>query len=265
MNKIIYLQELKEWNGNASFYSIEDKFPFQKIIHQEILEKSGLTSKHKIILDAGCGPGHLTRFLKHKTKSKIIGSDFAPEMIKIAKSKGTEMTYICESSNHLSFPNQSFDAIIAYGHLHHLKAQGLLVESINEFYRILKPNGIMCTIDRPNTRLASLTEKLISVIKNTFTALKGKYSACSTTNEVAIDQEDIQAIIKQGFLLIRKDFLYSLPYKILIVAANFIYYAFGERFSVVFQKITFPLANFSEKRLTSSLLSLENCLIFQKK
>lgn len=44
----------------------------------------------KSVLDIGCGPGHYAFELARRGAKKVVGIDFAPEMIKIAKRKAKE-------------------------------------------------------------------------------------------------------------------------------------------------------------------------------
>lgn len=41
--------------------------------------------ENESVLDAGCGPGHLTKRIREKTNGRVVGIDASPEMIKSAK------------------------------------------------------------------------------------------------------------------------------------------------------------------------------------
>lgn len=264
MKKTIYNQELDEWNLNSAYYEFEGKLPHRQIIYQEILQKSGLSSQHQQILDVGCGAGHVTSFIQNKTKSQIVGVDFSPAMIRTAKKLYPEIDFICSSTDKLPFEGNTQDALLAASLLHHLKVQGLLEKSVAEFFRVLKPDGIFCAIDRQDTILSNLLEKIFSILRKAFKLLKKNQPGSGSSHEVAISQKDINLIAGQGFLLIQKAPVCSLPYKILAVITNFFLYTWGERSAVLFQKITLPLALFSEKHLNSDWFSTDRCLVFKK-
>lgn len=264
MNKEIYQQEWQEWNLNALHYTQERALPFQEIIHQEIWQKSGLNPSFRKILDVGCGAGHLTAYLKIKTDSQIIGVDFSPEMIKNCQRQYPHIKFLKAGAEKLPFPEKSFDAVLCASLLHHLKPEGLLEPAAEEFYRVLKPNGILCAIDRQDTYLNRCLEKIYWIIKKFISLLKKNLSFSGTAHEAALSSRDISLFQKKGFLLIDQKPLCSFFYKNLGVIANFIWYLFGLRPAVFFQKLVFPLALFSEKYLNSNWFSTDQCLVFRK-
>lgn len=264
MNQKIYQQELLEWNRNALHYEFEEKLPFLKIYHQQIFKKKEIPKKYQKILDIGCGVGHFTNHLQQNSGSQIIGVDYAQEMIRVARKRYPKIKFVCAPAEKLPFKDNSFDAIVAVSLLHHLKAQGLLDQGVKEIFRVLKPEGLFCGIDRQDRLLANLLEAFIDRIKNLFKIFKKNQSFSGTAHEMAINKDDIAKITNLGFFLTHQSYLSSLPYKILAVITNFILYAGGQKPAILFQKLTFPLAFFCENRLNFSWFCTDRCLVFKK-
>lgn len=104
------------------------------------------------VLDVGCGTGTLTLLAKDQVgaQGRVYGIDAAPEMIKVAQDKASaqkrEVIFQTEAIEAMSFPNDTFDAVLSSAMFHHLppnlKRQGLA-----EIYRVLKPGGRLLIVD----------------------------------------------------------------------------------------------------------------------
>ncbi len=76
--------------------------------------------KGKTVLDIGCGPGHYSVALAGKGASYVVGIDFAPAMIDLARSRAAEAgvaeicEFVCEDFMTYEF-GQTFDYSIAMG------------------------------------------------------------------------------------------------------------------------------------------------------
>ncbi len=101
------------------------------------------------ILDVGCSTGYITRYIASKFDCEIIGIDLGDLVIEIAreeahKSNLTNVTFQIANVESLPFPDNSFD--IVYG-----EAITALVPNpikvLNEYLRVLKPNGKIATLD----------------------------------------------------------------------------------------------------------------------
>lgn len=65
------------------------------------------------ILDLGCGPGNISKYLFEKGFRYITGMDRSPEMVSLAAKNVPEANFIQGDIRHLSFPNDSFHGVIA--------------------------------------------------------------------------------------------------------------------------------------------------------
>jgi len=98
------------------------------------------------ILDVAAGTGRATFALSDIAK-QVIGVDIAEEMIKNAKQKAqsNKIKNVCfqvASANKLPFKDNCFDAVTALMFFH-LIPNKMYKTIIDEFIRVLKPNGII--------------------------------------------------------------------------------------------------------------------------
>jgi ubiquinone/menaquinone biosynthesis C-methylase UbiE len=65
------------------------------------------------ILELGCGPGNVTRYLKNKfQKSKIIAIDLSPKMIEIARKEVTDVDFKLMDVREILLLERKFDSIM---------------------------------------------------------------------------------------------------------------------------------------------------------
>ncbi len=70
------------------------------------------------ILEIGCGPGNIARYL---TQYEYVGFDLNAKYIEVAKRRFPEAKFVCERVSQFSLSEQqSFDVVLAIGILHHL-------------------------------------------------------------------------------------------------------------------------------------------------
>ena len=103
------------------------------------------------VLDAGCGNGNLTlRALKSDlAENKItefIGMDFSSNMLDRAAFRATDSSraaFLQGSVTSLPFQDQSFDWVASSGVLTCLPDPESAALALQEFYRVLKPGGVL--------------------------------------------------------------------------------------------------------------------------
>lgn len=104
------------------------------------------------VLDVACGTGDVLLEILSRTESRklIVGADFAPEMLKLAKIKlltansGPNVQLIAGNALHLPFSPGSFDAItIAFGIRNIMDRESALTS----FLECLKPGGRLAVLE----------------------------------------------------------------------------------------------------------------------
>ena len=100
------------------------------------------------VLDAGCGNGNLTlRALRAENKTtKFIGMDFSRNMLGRAAFRAANSpraAFLQGSVTGLPFQDQSFDWVVSSGVLTCLPDPDSAALALQEFYRVLKPGGVL--------------------------------------------------------------------------------------------------------------------------
>lgn len=112
------------------------------------------------VLDAACGTGHTTVALAERGHA-VSGLDLTPEMLgtaeKLAKSRQVTIDWILGDVHHLSWPDNTFDAVTCRRAAHHFQDLGLFLA---EVARVLKPGGRLGISDMtaPTPAIAGLNQ-----------------------------------------------------------------------------------------------------------
>lgn len=113
-----------------------------------ILEKCGqlriAPRSYDRALDFGCGVGRLTRAWSARF-SHCVGVDVSREMVLLAQQlngKFPNCEFVTNDSDHLPFPEYSFDLVSSFIVLQHLRSRREILAWIAEFVRVLRPGGV---------------------------------------------------------------------------------------------------------------------------
>jgi ubiquinone/menaquinone biosynthesis C-methylase UbiE len=110
-------------------------------------------------LDAGCGIGHWGQLLAPlMPRARLVGVDREETWVKKAKERAEDRNladqfeYREGDVNQLEFPDSTFDMVTCQTVLIHVPDPK---KTIQEFYRVLKPGGLLALAE-PNNRVSSL-------------------------------------------------------------------------------------------------------------
>lgn len=120
-------------------------------------------------LDVCAGTGDLAFSLSSRTgpEGTVVGVDFAPEMIRIARERASRQSrsravrFICADAERLPFRDDSFDAVtIGFG----IRNVAAVDQALREMYRVLRPGGRLVVLEfsRPVPRLVRFLYDLYS-------------------------------------------------------------------------------------------------------
>ncbi len=104
----------------------------------------------KVILDVATGTGDFAIASLKTGVQNVIGVDISEEMLAVGRTKikalglSQRISLLKGDSEDLSFADNSFDAVtVAFG----IRNFENLSAGLNELYRVLKPNGIVCILE----------------------------------------------------------------------------------------------------------------------
>lgn len=147
------------FTGRSGFSTMIQAFEFYDIVRNTCLKTSRPLSSMDAILDFGCGWGRIIRiFLKDVEPEKLYGCDCTPEILNICKEMNKWSSFdLINPFPPTHYKSSTFDLIYAYSVFSHLseKYNNLWLE---EFYRILKPNGILVITIRQKNFIYKLKE-----------------------------------------------------------------------------------------------------------
>jgi SAM-dependent methyltransferase len=101
------------------------------------------------VLDVGCGPAQISRFLIARGR-RAIGIDFAPAMLAAAAGLVPQASLICADLLELPVQPGSCAAVVASYSLHHLP-KARLAPAFDGLRSALKPHGVLVVITHGGT------------------------------------------------------------------------------------------------------------------
>ena len=137
-----YTETFKTWNKVASLY--QDKFMGLDVYNEtyDFICHSITKDKAKI-LEIGCGPGNITKYILSKRPDlDIFGIDIAPNMINLAKINNPTASFAVMDSRKIEEIKTKFDAIVCGFCLPYL-SQNDSRKLIADCYHLLNENGMI--------------------------------------------------------------------------------------------------------------------------
>lgn len=110
-----------------------------KPFDREFLTTFEQSAPRGAILDLGCGPGHVAKFIANLGR-KVVGIDLSPSMVAVARELIAGMDVRHGDMCALDFPASSFAGVVAFYSIIHLAPTELSVAA-REIYRVLAPGG----------------------------------------------------------------------------------------------------------------------------
>lgn len=137
-----YLETFETWNKIAKLY--EDKFMNLDLYNDTYDQFCELLSKkNPAILEIGCGPGNITKYLLSKRPDfEILGIDISPKMIELAQINCPKAKFIVMDSREIDHLKTKFDAIVCgfcLPYLSELDVEIFIADSKN----LVNKNGII--------------------------------------------------------------------------------------------------------------------------
>lgn len=117
---------------------------------RQLIEQAELKPGFRV-LDVGCGTGSLAVLMKKlHPEAEVVGVDPDPWALSIAKRKANRARLAVEFdrgfSDHMSYPDKSFDRVLSSFMIHHLSPDERAATLV-EIRRVLKPGGSVHLLD----------------------------------------------------------------------------------------------------------------------
>jgi len=99
-----------------------------------------------LVLEVGCGPGHLSIRMASQLDYRVTGLDLDPRMIEVARANADHQTadnqrqptFVVGDVASLPFPDASFDLVVSTLSMHHWADP---TAALSEIGRVLRPGG----------------------------------------------------------------------------------------------------------------------------
>ena len=119
--------------------------------------------RYPTVLDVGIGYGHSLLMLDERFRpEKIIALDIDPRASEWsadrAKACVSDVQFIANSATSMELPDASVDMILCHQTLHHITDQ---LSATKEFYRVLKPGGVLLFAESCRKFIHSLPVKVL--------------------------------------------------------------------------------------------------------
>jgi SAM-dependent methyltransferase len=153
----------------VAYASVADRyiglFGTSQQVHADDLAFIGrhLSSRPGTVLDLGCGPGHITGYLR-SLGADATGIDMVPEFIAHAKAADPSGKYQLGSMEKLDVANQSIAGILAWYSLIHLPPKDL-DGVLAEFRRAMAPAGTLVVGFFDGDEVATFDHKVVTAYR----------------------------------------------------------------------------------------------------
>lgn len=137
-----YTETFETWNKVALLYQ-------EKFMHLDLYNDTydficqSITLRNAKLLEIGCGPGNITRYLlTSRPDFNIFGIDIAPNMIELAKKNNPAASFAVMDSRHIDDIKTKYDGIICGFCLPYL-SQTDTEKFISDSSRLLNQDGLL--------------------------------------------------------------------------------------------------------------------------
>ena len=155
------IKDVREYFRNDTLLNYANSKNMKRIqekITKRVLELLELVDRDNLILDAGCGPGFASFYLKQEGYN-LISLDMITQFLNIYNM--SEINPIAGDMTHLPFKPNTFDGIISISALQWIY-QGInkrldekrMIKLVKSFYSVLKKNGIIIIQFYPKSLIA---------------------------------------------------------------------------------------------------------------
>jgi SAM-dependent methyltransferase len=125
----------------AADYSAMLRDALDRLPHARAALSSFASQVEGAVVDAGCGPGHVTRYLS-TLGVDVSGVDLSPGMIDIARTEHPSLRFAVGSMTALDIADGSLGGVVAWWSTVHLPDSAAVL-AFAEFRRVLRAGGLL--------------------------------------------------------------------------------------------------------------------------
>lgn len=156
------------------------------------------------VLEAGCGPGRLY-FHHAREGAETHGLEFSRAALDSIRQVDRQARIVQGSITDLPYPDEYFDAVLAFGLFHNIEAHGELKKAFEEAARVLKPGGSLVA----SVRSDSLENLLIEWIHR----VRSDSSEFNEFHKRQFGLDDLERLAANGGLQVdRADFVRNVSF-----------------------------------------------------
>ncbi|PKG22546.1 class I SAM-dependent methyltransferase [Niallia nealsonii] len=168
-----------------AYFGVNGAHPGGLSLTKALLEREQISNATHL-LDAGCGTGQTSAFIKKNYPCHVTSIDYHPTMVKRAmdrfQKEQLSIHLLQGSLENLPFPPNSFDIILVESVLIFTNNK----KTLKELQRVLRPNGVLLALEMTAERVLSPLEQ------NNMCSVYG-------INQVLTEQEWVAAMKEAGF------------------------------------------------------------------
>ena len=156
-----------------------------------------LPEPYEDALEIGAGTGYFSlnlasQGLIRNLTATDISAGMLKSLAKTAKGLGIKVKTVVTDAEHLPFPDESFDVVLGHAVLHHIPD---LDKAFSEFFRVLKPGGMIVFCGEPSRygdRLAAVPKRTGFMVAPVWRRLVGADTLVHTDEELADDEHSLE-------------------------------------------------------------------------
>jgi SAM-dependent methyltransferase len=134
------------------------------------------------MLEIGPGYGAATEVLQQRAPHLTCVESDCKLTDRLRRKFQGNLTIRCEDATAMSFPDESFDSVVCFTMLHHIRSTELQNKLFAEAARVLRPGGVFVGTDSLESRLMSLIHLFDTLVLVDPETLPGRLTATGFEN-----------------------------------------------------------------------------------
>ncbi len=147
----------EDYDGTAEYY--QERYNAAEEFRVQLIDFILSLPPHAVVLDCGSGPGKEACVIA-KSAQKVVALDLSANMLTKVKQNNPMIEIVHANMNTLPFVNSSFDAIWCSRAIIHIPQEDL-AQTLTEFYRVLKRDGMLGLLFRIPDEVIAMKEEFL--------------------------------------------------------------------------------------------------------